>query len=639
MAAFLLARELRCVARARATYVIRGAYLVAVVGLFLAGWYQAADAQRFGYVETAQAGRSLYLLFFGIQYAATFLICPVLVAGAIAEEEENRTLEILLLTPVSRLGLVLAKFGSRMAHVALLVLAGVPVQFGALLLGGVSQEEVLVSSALVLANACWMGAWAILYSATERKGFTAALRAYWSVALWCVAVPMVDFVVRGGKLALPGPEATVLAPPLYFAAHLAGGWSGTAPDRLLGWELALLGGSIAVLLVGAAYRVGRTVETKPPRGQGPAAAKARESGDTTPPGGPAASPGGGALPARPDHRAVRPPDAGRAAVRVGRSLSWRGRLALLAASSAVLAVLIAIVFPVRYVAGFKVVWPVFAVSFAALAWSFARGVERFCFPGRPYAPVWQDHLVWKEMVLPAFPAGRWAATTFVGVLAALTIAGMTDAHTALRGGFTLQYLEIALAAALLVTSMAGGSAIAAEREQGLLDVLLVTPMTPGRFVRAKVCGAFVQAAPLLVFVVALHAACVAAGMFAAGSLAEVPALAFATVALQAALACACSLRLRRSSQAILLALAVPLGLYLLAPILADLATGHRRYASGGFDWTWSPFAQIERVVGAASYFRGQGDTARVQTNTVALVVAGAGAAWGIAAWVARRLRR
>src|SRR5438094_417338 len=69
-------------------------------------------------------------------------------AGAISEEKEHRTLEYLLATDLRNREIVLGKLASRLANLALLVVAGLPVLSLLQFLGGVDPDLMLATFAL-----------------------------------------------------------------------------------------------------------------------------------------------------------------------------------------------------------------------------------------------------------------------------------------------------------------------------------------------------------------------------------------------------------------------------------------------------------------------------------------------------------
>lgn len=83
--------------------------------------------------------------FFIVQATVVMLLTPVLVAGAIFEERETRSGEVLLTTQLTRREVYIGKLGARMVQVLLVIFAGMPILFLTQLWGGVSLEMIVVN--------------------------------------------------------------------------------------------------------------------------------------------------------------------------------------------------------------------------------------------------------------------------------------------------------------------------------------------------------------------------------------------------------------------------------------------------------------------------------------------------------------
>src|SRR5262245_14745555 len=90
---------------------------------------------------------SFAVTFFLVQATVVLLLTPIFVAGAIFEERETRSGEVLLTTQLTRREVYIGKLGARMVQVLLVVLAGMPILFLTQLCVGVSMDMILVSYA------------------------------------------------------------------------------------------------------------------------------------------------------------------------------------------------------------------------------------------------------------------------------------------------------------------------------------------------------------------------------------------------------------------------------------------------------------------------------------------------------------
>ena len=151
----VLGRELKERMRGRRAVIILTIYLVL---LTLALWlvYEAASASNdFGNplpTQLAEVGSTVFewVLFFML-LIILFLV-PAQTAGAIAGERERQTLVPLQITLLSPRSILLGKVCAAMAFLALLIVAAVPLLAIAYLIGGVTIQQVLGGTALVLAT-------------------------------------------------------------------------------------------------------------------------------------------------------------------------------------------------------------------------------------------------------------------------------------------------------------------------------------------------------------------------------------------------------------------------------------------------------------------------------------------------------
>lgn len=144
----VLTRELRVVLRNARTFAMLAIY-VSLLGAIVMSQFPAGQSVS---VEGGRAdmGRSLFMTFFGAQVLLVLVMVPGLATGALAQERERRTLEPLLLTPMTPLGIVWGKASGVLALAGLLLLATLPLTSLCFLLGGVSPAELASAYAVLL---------------------------------------------------------------------------------------------------------------------------------------------------------------------------------------------------------------------------------------------------------------------------------------------------------------------------------------------------------------------------------------------------------------------------------------------------------------------------------------------------------
>lgn len=119
-----------------------------------------------------------------VQLLFVCLLTPPLVATALCQEREQRTLEFLLLTRLSASEVCWGKMAGRVLPVAFLLLAFVPGTLVALLIGGIGLARLLVAHGILLSTVFTVSALSLVFSAYSRRAWMAIPLAYAAVAAW-----------------------------------------------------------------------------------------------------------------------------------------------------------------------------------------------------------------------------------------------------------------------------------------------------------------------------------------------------------------------------------------------------------------------------------------------------------------------
>ncbi|WP_020473260.1 ABC transporter permease subunit [Zavarzinella formosa] len=133
--------------------------------------------------ELGKFAETFAITFFVVQGIAVLLLTPVFVAGAIFEERETRSGEILLTTRLTRREVYVGKVGARIVQVLLVIAAGLPILFLTQLWGGVSAGIIVVCYLAVGLSAIGAGTITAAVSAYAESMRSAILRSYLLIAL------------------------------------------------------------------------------------------------------------------------------------------------------------------------------------------------------------------------------------------------------------------------------------------------------------------------------------------------------------------------------------------------------------------------------------------------------------------------
>jgi ABC-type transport system involved in multi-copper enzyme maturation permease subunit len=439
----VLRYELVRLARRGQLVALRGLYvglLLVAVGLVYLRWAGGSGGDgplargRVAPADLPRVGASFFRAFLLVQSAAVLLLTPALTAGAVAEERERRTLEFLLTTHLADREILLGKLGARLAGLAMVVLAGLPVLSLLELLGGVDPNLVLASFAATAVSLASLGAFSLLQSTLHRRARDAVFRTYAFLAVYLLAgtccAPTV-FTAVGASVSWPGALVAGLHPAWAWAlldrsVARPGGLDAALPPVLAGYA-AVQGCVALVCLAGAARNLRREPGGRP--GEPWPAPAVR-----TPRGGhPAPGP--------------RPRPAGRLA---WEPLPWGG--------------------PRPPVGDRPVLWK-----------------ERHVGPSSgPGGVLREMALVWGVIGLSL------AASTFVLVVIGGVVAGGLFEMTNVWARVVVP--PVALLAVVKIAVRAAGS-LSGEREIQTLDGLLTTPLADREIVRDKFLGSVLAAGP------------------------------------------------------------------------------------------------------------------------------------------------
>ncbi|MBC7782206.1 MAG: ABC transporter permease subunit, partial [Burkholderiales bacterium] len=135
----------------------------------------------------ATMGHVFFAVFTLFSIAAMHLIGPVLTSTAIGSERLNRTLDVLLMTPISSWQLVTGKLFSRLFTALVLIGLSLPVLAIVRLLGGVELEDMFGALALAACVALSSAAMGLLLSCWMKRAWAVILMCYLlQAAIYCI---------------------------------------------------------------------------------------------------------------------------------------------------------------------------------------------------------------------------------------------------------------------------------------------------------------------------------------------------------------------------------------------------------------------------------------------------------------------
>lgn len=208
----VMQRELLTNLRANRAFLLMLLYQLALAFVLLVAY---PSGQRVDLSTDSAAARQLVDFFFLGQYVLASLMAPTFAAGAISGEKERKTYEMLLASPLRPWAIVIGKMVASLTHLAVLIIASLPIIMLALPLGGVSLYEVLAAYLWLLISIILFGSIGLACSCGFRRTASSLVVSY-LVILPLVIVGALFWrgMESSGNLRLQ--IATFVLPPIYL---------------------------------------------------------------------------------------------------------------------------------------------------------------------------------------------------------------------------------------------------------------------------------------------------------------------------------------------------------------------------------------------------------------------------------------
>lgn len=191
---------------------IRTGYLAVLIAVLLWSLLIRAGAGSLSYRDLAAVGASSFEVVAYLQIALICLLAPVFMAGAIAQEANPRTWEVLLTTPLSPAQIVLGNLIGRLFFVLALLFSSLPLFAITQYFGGVPGRSIFLSYLIAACAALLVGAIAVFLSVGRIAGRRAVFAFYIAVVTYLGATIALDLALRPASPA--GPYGVTAITPL-----------------------------------------------------------------------------------------------------------------------------------------------------------------------------------------------------------------------------------------------------------------------------------------------------------------------------------------------------------------------------------------------------------------------------------------
>lgn len=171
---------------------IRSGFLAALMVALLFGTLGSVSSTRM----LAQRGATAFTALSFVQITLICVLTPLFMAGAIAQESNPRTWEILLTTPLNRVQIVLGNMFGRLFFVLALLVAALPLMMSTQFFGGVPPAAVWGSFGISACTALLVAAVAVTLSVTRSAGKRSVFVFYSTVVLYMFVTWAADLALR-----------------------------------------------------------------------------------------------------------------------------------------------------------------------------------------------------------------------------------------------------------------------------------------------------------------------------------------------------------------------------------------------------------------------------------------------------------
>ena len=229
-------KELRVSSRRRRNYVLRFLYVIFFTVLMALFWMELVAHRASSVYQVsrmAEAGRGVVMVIVWFQFLASQAIAVVMLSTSISDEIYNRTLGVLMTTPVGSLQIVLGKLLSKLLQLVLLLAITLPLLATVRVFGGVPWDFLIASLCVTLTTILFVGSLSLFFSIFTRRAYVAIITTVLTMAVIFALFPfmvvyLLHEVVTAGALfdiltwvnpyavMIKATEAVELARPMRF---------------------------------------------------------------------------------------------------------------------------------------------------------------------------------------------------------------------------------------------------------------------------------------------------------------------------------------------------------------------------------------------------------------------------------------
>jgi ABC-type transport system involved in multi-copper enzyme maturation permease subunit len=271
----ILDKELRVASRRRRLYILRFAYVVALVLVVLQLWSSLHSGGGGGAAlqasRLAEMGKGIVAVVVWFQFITGQILAAALLGDAISSEVRQRTLDVLMVTPVRSFQIVTGKLVSKLLQAASLLAISLPMLAVVRVFGGVPWDYLIAGLCVTASAGVFAGALSLTLSISNRNPHHAILAVIlWDMVVWGLLIALLTKLAQMGYLNGSVVRSLLhLTNPFVVLGELTQAMmNGVGVPNVAFWLLQclILLASAVVLLAWSAWRVRKITRlTKPLR--------------------------------------------------------------------------------------------------------------------------------------------------------------------------------------------------------------------------------------------------------------------------------------------------------------------------------------------------------------------------------------
>lgn len=190
----ILLRVVEAGGKRKRDLVIRCLYLGLLVFFVIFTLLAERSTTSASLTDLSNASRKIFWSMSYLQLGLVALLAPIFTAGAITQEKDSQTYDILLATPLSNAQIVMGSLMSRLFFVIALLVSGVPIFAVTQIFGGVAINDIALSCMIAAATAVVTGALA-MGIATFKVGTRRTIFSFYLfIVIYLVGLYLLDLV-------------------------------------------------------------------------------------------------------------------------------------------------------------------------------------------------------------------------------------------------------------------------------------------------------------------------------------------------------------------------------------------------------------------------------------------------------------